>query len=67
MGKEHKLYRYNDKILFRKCHLSESEQLEFGDCTNFNSQKKIGANIIFVINMEFIFIVQNILELNLGL
>lgn len=39
MGKEHKLYRYNDKILFRKCHLSESEQLEFGDCTNFNTRE----------------------------
>lgn len=39
MGNEHKLYRYNDKILFRKCHLSETEQLEFGDCTNFNTRE----------------------------
>lgn len=35
MGSELKLYKYNDKILFRKCHLGDQEQLEFGDCTNF--------------------------------
>lgn len=47
MENEKELFKLNDRILFRKCSLFNSEKTRYGDCTNFDEKERNYENYYY--------------------